>query len=114
MVIVGLLGCDSKDNKRDVFLKCQGKIVDLIIYNKIDASSSFYVGKDFVEQEGVKYLICEESKTKIKYSDDCKKTQLTKGDIDLVAKTVYVDNSLKKLLPNIGNYQCEIVKNPRY
>ena len=114
MLIYLLNGCEFKDSKRDVYLKCEGKIEYRIVYNILEVSSSFYIGKDFVEQEGTKYKICEESKTKIKFSDDCTETKLTQGSIDLVGKTAYVDGSLKKLVPSIERYECEIVKNPRY
>jgi hypothetical protein len=114
IVLTASVGCDTKESKRDIYLKCEGKIRYQIITNSIEVSSGFYIGKDFVEQEGTRYMICEESKTRIRYSDDCKKTQQTEGTIDLIIKNVSVDNSLKKVTPSIEEYQCEAVKSPRY
>lgn len=110
-----LIGCDFKDKKRDVYLLCEGSISygKILVPNGYEVRSSFYIGKDFVEQEGTKYLICEEKKTDIRFSDDCKETKQTEGHIDLVAKTVDVDETLKRL-PNRQRYECKVEKNPRY
>jgi len=112
-----LIGCGEKENKRDVFLMCEGQL-SYINRNAlksilIDASSSFYVGKNFVEQDGKKYLICEDTKTKIEFADECIQNKKIYGSIDLIQKTIYVDKSLEFISANTQNYKCEIVKNPR-
>ena len=111
------IGCGEKENKRDVFLMCEGQL-SYINRNAlksilIDASSSFYVGKNFVEQDGKKYLICEDTKTKIEFADECIQNKKIYGSIDLIQKTIYVDKSLEFISANTQNYKCEIVKNPR-
>jgi hypothetical protein len=68
-VTVAFIGCSSKDEKPDVFFKCEGKIAFFdVTPNVIEVSSSFNVGKEFVEQEGERYTICEEHKTQIKFA----------------------------------------------
>ena len=115
-VVIALTGCGNKEEKRDLFLLCEGSVIyDKDITPKpMAVSSSFYIGKDYVEQEGTKYQICDEKKTEIRFSDDCKNTQLTEGRIDLIMKTVNVDETLKKMTPNRQRYECKVEKNPRY
>jgi hypothetical protein len=113
-VIFALIGCKSKDEKPDIFFVCDGKIGFFdVTPNVIEVSSSFYVGKEFVEQEGERYTICEEDKTQIKFADNCKDVQQTAGTIDLITRRIDVNKALKKVAPNLQAYNCEVAKNPR-
>jgi len=112
-----LSACGESKNKRDVFLMCEGRLSYINLNSTkpllIDASSSFYVGKNFVEQDGKKYLICEDTKTKIEFADECNEKKKIYGSVDLIQKSVYVDKSSEFIAPNTQHYKCEVVKNPR-
>lgn len=117
-VIVLLVGCQNSDGKKDVYLKCEGimqnadKGSDYAVKH-VD-NSSFYIGKDFVEQDGKRYSICEEMKTNITFAQDCTKRELTEGTIDLVSNQVQINQMHAQVMPNIQTYECKVAKNPRY
>ncbi len=103
------------NEKRDIFWACDGKMVSRnTTPSSIEVRSSFYIGKDFVEQEGTRFRICEEQKTQLRFADDCKSPKTSNGKIDLILKTVQIDETLKKITPNTQYYEeCRSVRNPR-
>jgi len=117
-VIVLLVGCQNSEGKKDVYLKCEGIIQNVdkgsdYAVKHVD-NSSFYIGKDFVEQDGKRYSICEEMKTNITFAQDCTKRELTEGTVDLVSNEVHVNKMHAQVMPNIQTYDCKVAKNPRY
>jgi hypothetical protein len=114
IALASLIGCNQTETKRDVFLLCEGNILNSKPSpHVVKVSSTFYIGADFVEQDGKRYSICEDRKTQIIFSDNCKMTELTAGSIDLVAKTIRVDETLKKIFPNTQDYDCKLAKSLR-
>lgn len=108
-----LTSCGDREGKKDVFLKCEGKMIMTSPgFATIPVTASFFVGSWFVERDGVGLPICREAPTKIEFSNLCLAHGQIRGSIDLVAKTVHVDETLGPS-PNQQFYECEAVKDLR-
>lgn len=113
--ITGFFSSKEKNESKDIFWSCEGTWVGK--RGKDNVVSSFYIGKDFIEQEGTRFQICAETKTTIRFADKCVgggTSPLSSGNIDLVLRRVLIEDSLTTHDGRMQIYgDCVAVPSPR-
>jgi hypothetical protein len=111
-----MLAQAANHSTNNIFFECDGKSA----YNGIDSTfeiaSSFYIGKSFIEQEGEKYKICEQTKTTIYFSEKCDVPDYQKrvaGNIDLILKKINIWKVVNENLQGLSVFTCRQVRGPR-
>ena len=108
-IFASIIGCFliiSCSSEVDRTYKCEGTYYrfDNVDDKKEGLTSSLLVSSNFVENDAVKYPICEKLKSAVKFSSDCSSDKaIFTGTLDLILMNLYLSD---RALQINGTLKC--------